>query len=97
MNRQDPTPEELTTFICTNTLARIVYLDGYERGYLDGQHAAELTQEQHADLLVRRQRALEYLDTEARKVAKSAADWIDVAKHRASPDSAYIPMVGGVR
>lgn len=97
MNVENPTPEELTAFICSNRLAFTVYLDGYERGYLEGHKAARLDQEQKADMLVRRQRALEYLDTEVRQVARSAADWVDVLKHRAAPDSAYVPMTGGAR
>lgn len=97
MNPENPTPEELTAFIGSSKLAFIVYMDGFERGYLEGQNAAQLQQEKQADMLVRRQRALEYLDTEARKVARSAADWVDVLKHRASPESAYVPMTGGFR
>lgn len=97
MNTENPTREELTAFICSNKLAHIVYMDGFERGHLEGLKAAQLDNEEQADMLVRRQRALEYLDTEVRQVARSAADWVDVVKHRASAESAYIPMGGGTR
>lgn len=90
-------PEEISELVAQQSRARDVFLDGWARGYAAGQAAAQLDQEEWADMLVRRQRALEYLDTEVRKVAVSAADWIDVHKARTAPHSPYVPRHGDIR
>lgn len=62
---------ELSKFISSDALARRIFLSGFEAGHLVGWARADQTA------------ADEYAD-HARKFAKSAAQWIDVAKARAA-------------
>lgn len=89
--------EEIAEMVANHSRAHDVYMQGRLDGYAAGYAAAQLQQEEWADLLVRRQRALEYLDTEARKVAVSAAEWVDVLAFRKSPESSYVPARGDSR
>lgn len=91
------TPAEIEEAVCSHSRARDVYGAGYEAGYLAGIEAAQLTQEQQAELAARCFYALEISDIENRRLAKSAADFIEVDKARNAPGSAYIPRNGDSR
>lgn len=91
------TRDEITEAVCSHSRARDVYSAGYEAGYLAGMEAAQLTQEQQAELTARCFYALEISDIENRRLAKSAADFIDVDKARRVSGSSYIPRNGDSR
>lgn len=80
---QPKTQEELTDFICQNTLAHRVYLMGYEAGVALGARAALMETEKRAELAAHRFYAMEQYDVDNRRAARSAAEFIDVAKARA--------------
>lgn len=91
------TPDQITDAVCNHSRARDVYGAGYEAGYIAGMEAAQLSQEQQAELAARCFYALEVSDIENRRLAKSAAEWIDVEKARSAPASSYIPRYGDSR
>jgi hypothetical protein len=91
------TPEQIADAVCNHSRARDVFGAGYEAGYLAGMEAAQLSQEQQAELAARCFYALELSDIDNRRLAKSAADFIEVDNARNAPGSAYIPRSGDSR
>lgn len=62
---------KLSAFIASDTLARRIYLMGFESGQVVGWARADQT-------------AADEYANHARQFAKSAAEWIDVSKARAA-------------
>ncbi|GAA5227250.1 hypothetical protein [Paeniglutamicibacter antarcticus] len=77
------TDQELTDFICKNRTASRIYFMGIEAGYIQGFNAADRSAETEAEHAARIFYAMDAQEAHQRAAAKNAAEWVDVAQHRA--------------